>query len=121
MTLQELGTIMQHRIPVLIIILNNRFLGMVRQWQQLFFESRYSFTELTNPDFVALASAYDIPASRITSRSELAPAISRMLNSNTACLLEVWVQKEENVFPMVPSGAGVADMLLEPPVAISKS
>lgn len=121
MTLQELGTIMQYRIPVLIIILNNRFLGMVRQWQQLFFESRYSFTELTNPDFVALASAYDIPASRITSRSELAPAISRMLNSNTACLLEVWVQKEENVFPMVPSGAGVADMLLEPPVAISKS
>lgn len=115
MTLQELGTIMQYRIPVFILVLNNNFLGMVRQWQQLFFESRYSFTELTNPDFVALASAYGIPARRVDNRNDLPQAISDMLACKTACLLEVMVQKEENVFPMVPTGAGVAEMLLEPP------
>ncbi len=121
MTLQELGTIMQYQIPVRMLILNNCFLGMVRQWQQLFFESRYAFTELTNPDFVALASAYGIPAQRVTTRNKLSEAISALLNCNTAYLLEVMVQKEENVFPMVPSGTGVSEMLLEPPVPANQN
>lgn len=115
MTMQELGTIMQHNIPVKIVILNNCFLGMVRQWQQLFFESRYSFTELSNPDFVTLTSAYGIASRKVASRHELSEAIRQMLTHPAAFLLEVIVQKEENVFPMVPSGAGIEEVLLEPP------
>lgn len=114
MTVQELGTIMQYQIPVKIIVLNNNFLGMVRQWQQLFFEKRYSFTEMTNPNFVALAGAYSIPARKITERNELRAGLAEMLNSNGPYFLEVVVEKEENVFPMVPTGAGVAEILLEP-------
>ncbi|MBL7839356.1 MAG: biosynthetic-type acetolactate synthase large subunit [Cyclobacteriaceae bacterium] len=114
MTVQELGTIMQYQIPVKIIVLNNNFLGMVRQWQQLFFEKRYSFTEMTNPNFVALAGAYSIPARKITERNELRTGLAEMLNSNGPYFLEVVVEKEENVFPMVPTGAGVAEILLEP-------
>lgn len=113
MTVQELGTIMQYNIPVKIIILNNNFLGMVRQWQQLFFESRYSFTEMANPDFIKLSEAYKIPALKVEHRSRLNAAIHNLLNIPGPFLLEVVVEKEQNVFPMVPTGAGVAEILLE--------
>lgn len=113
MTVQELGTIMQYNIPVKIIILNNNFLGMVRQWQQLFFESRYSFTEMQNPDFIKLSEAYKIPALKVEQRSRLNAAIHNLLNIPGPFLLEVVVEKEQNVFPMVPTGAGVAEILLE--------
>jgi len=115
MTLQELGTIMQYNIPVKIIILNNNFLGMVRQWQQLFFESRYSFTEMHNPDFVKLSQAYSIPATKVSERQNLKAAIAQMLEHTGPYLLEVAVEKEQNVFPMVPTGASVAEILLEDP------
>ncbi|HUX84181.1 MAG TPA: biosynthetic-type acetolactate synthase large subunit [Chitinophagaceae bacterium] len=113
MTLQELGTIFQYQIPVKIIVLNNNFLGMVRQWQQLFFESRYSFTEMVNPDFVKLVEAYHIPAVEVTDRANLLPVLTEMLRREGPYFVEVKVEKEENVFPMVPSGAGVSDMILE--------
>lgn len=113
MTLQELGTIMQYRIPVKILILNNNFLGMVRQWQQLFFERRYSFTEMTNPDFIKLADAYGIPANKVENRNDLTAALDQMLKSDGPFLLEVVVEKEENVFPMVPAGAGIGEIILE--------
>jgi len=113
MTIQELGTIFQYKIPVKIIILNNNFLGMVRQWQQLFFENRYSFTEMTNPDFVTIARGYDIPAYKVEDRAALSGALDDLLASKTSYLLEIVVEKEENVFPMVPSGAAVSDIRLE--------
>lgn len=115
MTLQELGTIAENNIPVKMVILNNHFLGMVRQWQQLFFEKRYSFTDISGPDFVKLAGAYDIPAQRVEDRKDLKEAINKMLDHNGPYLLEVKVEKEENVFPMVPSGGSVSDMILELP------
>jgi acetolactate synthase I/II/III large subunit len=115
MTLQELGTIMQYKLPVKIIVLNNNFLGMVRQWQQLFHGKRYSFTEMENPDFVSLVKAYSIPARRVDQREALEDAIHEMLKADTPYFLEVTVGKEDNVFPMVPAGAGVADVLLEIP------
>ncbi|MGE0587334.1 MAG: biosynthetic-type acetolactate synthase large subunit [Cyclobacteriaceae bacterium] len=114
MTAQELGTIMQYDIPVKIIVLNNSFLGMVRQWQELFHQKRYSATEMTNPDFVKLAQAYNIPARKIEDRSDLVPALQELLQSTTSGFLEVVVGKEDNVFPMVPAGAGVSEVLLEP-------
>jgi acetolactate synthase I/II/III large subunit len=113
MTMQELGTIMQYEIPVKIIILNNNFLGMVRQWQQLFFDKRYSFTEMKNPNFIAIAAAYAIPAKKVDQRSDLRDALREMLASKGPYFLEVVVEKEENVFPMVPTGAGVGEILLE--------
>ncbi len=113
MTLQELGTIMQYKIPVKIIVLNNSFLGMVRQWQELFHQKRYSNTEMTNPDFVKLAEAYDIPAKKVSNRGDLATSLNEMLAAKTSYFLEVVVGKEDNVFPMVPAGAGVSDILLE--------
>ena len=112
MTLQELGTILQSKVEVKIIILNNRFLGMVRQWQDLFFEKRYSFTEIMSPDFVALAKAYSIEASRIEERTHLKEALLEMLNHRGSYVLEVMVAKEENVFPMVPTGASVSEIRL---------
>ena len=115
MTVQELGTIMQYDIPVKIMVLNNSFLGMVRQWQQLFHEKRYSFTEMINPDFVKLAEAYSIPARKVERREELQGAVKEMMDSKTAYFLEVVVGKEDNVFPMVPAGGCVSDVLLEPP------
>ncbi len=115
MTVQELGTIMQYDIPVKIMVLNNSFLGMVRQWQQLFHEKRYSFTEMINPDFVKIAQAYNIPARKVERREELQDAVKEMMNSKTAYFLEVVVGKEDNVFPMVPAGGCVSDVLLEPP------
>lgn len=115
MTVQELGTIMQYKIPVKIVVLNNNFLGMVRQWQQLFHGKRYSFTEMQNPDFVKLAEAYSIPARKVTERKDLQGAIKEMLDAKTPYFLEVLVGKEDCVFPMVPAGQGVSDVLLEPP------
>ncbi|MDX1902757.1 MAG: biosynthetic-type acetolactate synthase large subunit [Thermonemataceae bacterium] len=112
MTLQELGTILQSKIPVKIIILNNRFLGMVRQWQQMFFEKRYSFTEMVSPDFVALAKSYGIEAKKLEKREGLEDELRQMLNYQDAYLLEVMVAKEENVFPMIPTGASVSEIRL---------
>lgn len=113
MTIQELGTIFQTKVPVKIVVLNNDFLGMVRQWQQLFFDKRYASTEMTNPDFVAIAKGYYVDAKRVTKRDELASAIEEMMQSENAYFLEVCVEKEDNVFPMVPSGASVSDIRLE--------
>jgi acetolactate synthase I/II/III large subunit len=115
MTLQELGTIMQYGIAVKVMVLNNSFLGMVRQWQQLFHGKRYSFTEMINPNFIKLAEAYNIPARKVEAREDLEDALKEMLASETSYFLEVVVGKEDNVFPMVPAGAGVADVLLEAP------
>jgi len=115
MTVQELGTIMQYKIPVKIMVLNNNFLGMVRQWQQLFHGKRYSFTEMENPDFVKIAEAYSIPARKVVKREDLDEAMREMLEAKTPYFLEVVVGKEDNVFPMVPAGAGVSEVLLEIP------
>ena len=115
MTMQELGTIMQYNIPVKILVLNNNFLGMVRQWQQLFHGKRYSFTEMDNPDFVRIAEAYRIKACKVTEQKDLERELKKMLASPTAYFLEVVVEKEDNVFPMVPAGAGVAEVILEIP------
>lgn len=118
MTVQELGTIMQYKIPVKIVVLNNNFLGMVRQWQQLFHGKRYSFTEMVNPDFVKIAEAYSIQARKVEHRDDLMAAVQEMLDSKTHFFLEVVVGKEDNVFPMVPAGAGVSDVLLECPAGL---
>jgi acetolactate synthase I/II/III large subunit len=112
MTLQELGTIMQFKPNVKILILNNQFLGMVRQWQQLFHEKRYSFVDITSPDFVQVAKGYYIDGQRVSEREKLKAALQTMLNHDGSYLLEVMVGKENNVFPMVPQGRGVADCVL---------
>lgn len=113
MTLQELGTIAQSKLPVKIVILNNNYLGMVRQWQELFFENRYSFVELENPDFVTIAKGFGITGTKITDREFLDDAVNIMLASTTPYLLEIIVEKEQNVFPMVPAGAAVDEIRLE--------
>ena len=113
MTIQELGTIFQTKAAVKIVVLNNDFLGMVRQWQQLFFDKRYASTVMTNPDFVTIAKGYHIEAKRVTKREELASAVEEMMASKDAYFLEVCVEKEDNVFPMVPSGASVSEIRLE--------
>lgn len=112
MTIQELGTIFQQKIPVKIVVLNNDFLGMVRQWQQLFFDKRYASTEMTNPDFVTIAKGYYVQAKRVKKREDLADAVKEMIASKEAYFLEVCVEKEDNVFPMIPSGASVSDIRL---------
>lgn len=111
MTMQELGTMIHWGIPVKVVVLNNSFLGMVRQWQQLFMEKRYNATELVNPDFVKIAEAYDIPARRVTRRFELQEAVQTMLDHKGPYFLEVIVGREDNVFPMVPGGASLDDLL----------
>jgi len=113
MTIQELGTIFQNKVPVKIVVLNNEFLGMVRQWQQLFFDKRYASTEMVNPNFVAIAQGYYIEAKKVTKRENLAAAVKEMIASDEPYFLEVCVEKENNVFPMVPSGASVSDIRLE--------
>jgi len=113
MTIQELGTIMQSNIPVKILVLNNNFLGMVRQWQQLFFDRRYSFTEMKNPNFVAIANGYNIKGKKVTERKDLKEALKEMYESKEAYLLEVVVENEENVFPMITTGASVSEIILE--------
>ena len=112
MTIQELGTIMQEQIGVKMIILNNHFLGMVRQWQEMFFEERYSFTEMLNPDFVAIAKAYRIDGTEVHERAELDAAIADMLKDDKPYLLVVNVEKKGMVFPMIPAGACVTNILL---------
>ena len=112
MTIQELGTIFQNKVAVKIVVLNNDFLGMVRQWQQMFFEKRYASTEMVNPDFVAIAKGYYIKAERVTKRNDLDSAINRMLLNDEPYFLEICVEKEDNVFPMIPSGASVSDIRL---------
>ena len=113
MTIQELGTIFQQKAAVKVVVLNNDFLGMVRQWQQLFFDKRYASTEMVNPNFVAIAEGYYIKAKKVTKREELAEAVAEMMASKEAYFLEVCVEKEGNVFPMVPSGASVSQIRLE--------
>lgn len=112
MTLQELGTIMQYDVDIKIIILNNRFLGMVRQWQELFFDERYSETTMKNPDFIKIASAYNISALKVSKREDLDSAISDMLNHKGCYLLEVEVEAKGMVYPMVPSGSCITNILL---------
>lgn len=112
MNIQELGTIMQSNIAVKIVLLNNSFLGMVRQWQELFFHKRYSFTPLANPDFMQLSAAYSIRAERITSPQEIDAAVEKMYNCDGPYFLEAVVKKEENVFPMIPAGATLNEILV---------
>ncbi len=113
MTIQELGTIMQYKPEVKIIILNNNFLGMVRQWQQLFNDKRYSFVDIQSPDFVQVAKGYGIAGKSIKDRKDLKTALQEMLNHKGAYLLEVMVGKENNVFPMVPQGCSVSEIRLK--------
>lgn len=113
MTIQELGTIWQNNLPVKIIILNNNFLGMVRQWQQLFFDKRYSFTELKNPDFIMIAKGFGIEGHKVEKRGDLESGIQQMFDHDGPYLLEVVVEQEDNVFPMVSAGASVSEVLLE--------
>ena len=112
MTCNELGTILQTKAAVKIVVLNNGYLGMVRQWQELFFEKRYASTEMVSPNFVKLAEAYDIEAVRVSKREDLGPAIERMMKSKDAFFLEVIIEKEDNIFPMIPTGASVSDIRL---------
>lgn len=112
MTIQELGTIMQENLDVKIILLNNNFLGMVRQWQELFFHERYSFTEMVNPDFVSIAKAYGIAAREVQKREELDEAIQEMVNHKGAYLLVADVERFEMVYPMVPAGATVTNIIM---------
>ena len=113
MNIQELGTIMERKAPVKIICLNNNFLGNVRQWQAMFFNRRYSFTPMLNPDYMKIASAYDIPSKRVFTREELKEAIKEMLATDGPFLLEAYVVEEGNVLPMTPPGGSVNQMLLE--------
>jgi acetolactate synthase-1/2/3 large subunit len=113
MTIQELGTIFQTGVAVKILVLNNEYLGMVRQWQQLFFDRRYASTEMTNPDFVTIAKGYHIPAQKVTERKDLAAAIEEMINAEGPYFLEVGVEKEDNVFPMIPTGASLNEIRLQ--------
>jgi acetolactate synthase-1/2/3 large subunit len=108
MTIQELGTIMQSDIGVKIVVLNNGYLGMVRQWQELFHKKRYSSTPLVSPDFAAVAAAYGIASKKVVKREELAGAIDEMLNHKSAYLMEIAVEAEDNVFPMIPAGASLS-------------
>ena len=112
MTIQEPGTIFQTKVPVKIVVLNNEFLGMVRQWQQLFFDKRYASTEMTNPNFIAIAEGYYIKAKKVTKREDLDAAVAEMMASKESYFLEVMVEKENNVFPMIPTGASVSDIRL---------
>lgn len=112
MTMQELGTILQYKIPLKIIVLNNSFLGMVRQWQDMFFEKRYASTELVNPDFVAIAGAYGIPARKISERKDLRSGLEEMLDSRGPFFLEITVEKEGNVLPMIEPGSSVSEVRL---------
>jgi acetolactate synthase-1/2/3 large subunit len=114
MTLQELGMINQWKMPVKIVILDNNFLGMVRQWQQLFYDKRYSSVALQNPDFLKIAEGFGITGKKIEKVESLKDAVSEMLNYPGPYLLHVVVETEDNVFPMVPSGAGVGEIVLEP-------
>jgi acetolactate synthase I/II/III large subunit len=112
MTVQELGTILQYKIPVKVIILNNNFLGMVRQWQEMFHDKRYASTELVNPDFVMISKAYGIASKKVSERSDLNAALTEMLQCEEAYVLEIIIEKEANVFPMIEPGSSVSEVRL---------
>ena len=113
MTIQELGTMAQNKAKVKIVLLNNNFLGMVRQWQDLFFDKRYSSTELVNPDFITIAKGFGVEGNTVENRDKLESSIDQMFKHDGPYLLEVKVEKEGNVFPMVPAGASVSDIRLD--------
>jgi acetolactate synthase-1/2/3 large subunit len=113
MNIQELGTILQTKVPVKIMVLNNQFLGMVRQWQEMFFDGRYASTEMTNPDFIKIAQGYGIKARKVTERKHLTESIEEMIASKESYFLEVRVEMEENVFPMIPTGSSVSEIRLK--------
>ena len=113
MNIQEMGTVFQTQAAVKMVVLNNEFLGMVRQWQELFFDRRYASTIMTNPDFITIAKGYHFETKLVTKREELAAAVAEMVASKKSYLLEVRVEKEDNVFPMIPSGASVSDIRLK--------
>ena len=113
MNIQELATIMQSHVGVKIVLLNNNYLGMVRQWQELFYNRRYSFTDMLSPEYSLIARANEVGYELVEKREDLDGAIARMLESPDAFLLEVRVEKEDDVFPMVPAGAAVSDIMLE--------
>jgi len=112
MCIQELSTCFQYNTPIKVVALNNRFLGMVRQWQELFHEKRYSFTDIQSPNFVRVAKAYNIDGRQISKREDLREGLKQMLDNPSSFLLEVAVLHEDNVFPMVPQGKGVAEIVL---------
>ncbi|WP_348822150.1 biosynthetic-type acetolactate synthase large subunit [Flavobacterium aestuarii] len=112
MNIQELGTIFQSQVPVKIVVMNNEFLGMVRQWQELFFDNRYASTKMINPNFIAIAEGYHIKSRKVVQREDLDDAVAEMMASKESYFLEVMVEKENNVFPMIPTGASVSDMRL---------
>jgi len=114
MTIQELATIAQEKVGVKIAILRNAYLGMVRQWQEMFYGKRYVATPLSSPDFVKIAEAYGLPALRVKRRQEVAPAIQKAMAEPGAFLIDFIVEPEENVYPMVPPGAALAEVLEEP-------
>nr|WP_315202584.1 biosynthetic-type acetolactate synthase large subunit [uncultured Flavobacterium sp.] len=112
MNIQELGTIFQSQVPVKIVVMNNEFLGMVRQWQELFFDNRYASTKMVNPNFIAIAEGYHIKSKKVINREDLDAAVAEMMASKDSYFLEVMVEKENNVFPMIPTGASVSEMRL---------
>jgi acetolactate synthase-1/2/3 large subunit len=112
MTIQELGTILQYKVPVKIIVLNNNYLGMVRQWQDMFFDKNYASTELINPDFVMISKAYNIPAKKVSKRQDLMGSLEEMLAAEGPFVLEIAIEKEGNVFPMVEPGSSVSEVRL---------
>ncbi len=112
MTIQELGTILQYDIPVKIVILNNSYLGMVRQWQDMFFSKRYASTEMVNPDFVTIAKGYSIPGKSVSERADLQNSLVEMLDAAGPYLLDIKIDKEANVLPMIEPGASVSEITL---------
>ena len=113
MTMQEISTAIQYNLPIKIFILNNQYMGMVRQWQELFFDGRYASTVMTNPDFVKIVEGYSIKARKVTERNDLTQAIQEMVASKESYFLEVRVEMEENVFPMIPTGSSVSEIRLK--------
>lgn len=111
MNIQELATAVHYNIPVVIAILNNNFLGMVRQWQEIFYDRRYSYTEITGPDFVKLAEAYGALGIRVTEAKDVKPALKKAIEANRPVVIDFVVEREENVFPMVPPGGAIHKML----------
>jgi acetolactate synthase I/II/III large subunit len=114
MTMHELATIVQERLAIKIAILNNGFLGMVRQWQELFYNKNYVATPIWGPDFVKIADAYGIPALRVTRKEDVAPAVARAVEYDGPFLIDFRIEPEENVYPMVPPGASLAEVIEEP-------
>jgi acetolactate synthase-1/2/3 large subunit len=120
MTLHELATIVQERIAVKIAILNNGYLGMVRQWQDLFYEKRYVGTPLSCPDFVKLAEAYCVPGLRVEHKEDVVPAVEKAIQTEGPFLIDFMIEPEENVYPMVPSGEALSKVIEEPQKEVLK-